>query len=290
MKRLLLVGGSGLLGREVAAAALLAGWDVLAPSSTEFNLCQPDHIGQLPAGDLGKLDAVVNCAAYTQVDQAEQEPVKAFELNVLGPSFLAAACAMEGLPLIHVSTDYVFDGESERSYLPTDLPHPLGVYGETKLKGEECVLQSGARALILRTSWLFGPARRCFPESIVRRWLEGGELRVVGDQFGCPTYTPDLAHWMVELCSTKFEPGIQHAAGPEVWTWHGLAEAAVQAYAAEFGGDRSTQIASIRTEDWPTAARRPRRSALDSSELAARLGPMRPIREALTDWVRRVKW
>ncbi|MBZ0213022.1 MAG: sugar nucleotide-binding protein, partial [Nitrospirae bacterium] len=182
--RVCVVGGSGMLGCEVVREAISRGWEVWAPSRGEFDLTDPVSVAQIAVAE-PKFDACINCAAYTAVDRAETERDEALALNALGPAYLATACLQAGTRLVHVSTDFVFDGTASVPYRPGDPTHPLSVYGESKLEGEGPVLGSGGN--VVRTSWLFGPERGGgFPGAIVRAARAGRPLRVVADQVGTP--------------------------------------------------------------------------------------------------------
>ncbi len=210
-------------------------------------------------------------------------------MNGVAPAYLGQACAMQGIRLIHVGTDFVFDGEATKPYFETALTNPMGAYGKSKLAGENAVRESGADALIVRTAWLYGPNGGSFPKTMIKAWLAGKTLKVVGDQTGTPTYTADLARVMVDLAERSPEAGIYHAAGPDIVTWHELALRAISAYKAFVGNNDPLEIEAIATEAWPTPAKRPKYSALSFAKIEA-LGiqPMRPLDEALEDFASRV--
>ncbi len=277
----LVVGGSGMLGSDVVAEGRRRGWRVHSPGRAELDLCDPGSVAQVAAG-VWDADACVNCAAYTAVDRAEEEPDRAVELNALGPSYLARACAMRGIPLLHVGTDFVFDGTARTPYGEDDVPSPLGTYGRSKWAGEEAVLAGGPH-WVVRTSWLFGPNGRCFPEAIVRAWLAGKPLRVVADQIGTPTSTMELGRALMEFLTLDPVPGIYHAAGPDVVSWHAFAVLCVETYARVVQGRIvEPEIAAIATSEWPTPAPRPAYSALGTNKFGA-LGirPMARLGDAL---------
>ncbi len=161
--RLFITGGSGLLGSDLVPAALARGHEVVAPSSSEFDVTDPDASARLGSGKLGSFQWVVNLAAYTNVDGAETESRRATELNVLAPSYLAATSLACGARFLHISTDYVFGGADADSYSEDDPLSPIQAYGESKAEGEQSVMQTNAAGLIARVSWLYGPGRKCFP-------------------------------------------------------------------------------------------------------------------------------
>jgi len=265
--RIFVVGGSGMLGGDVVSETRRRGHYVEAPVHSDFDLTEPESVATLPGR--GPYDWVVNCAAYTAVDRAESEADGAGALQRLGPRYLAMACALTGSRLLHVSTDYVFDGAKGLPYTEEDPTNPIQVYGLTKRDGEENVLSAGARAVVVRTAWLYGPHGRCFPRSIIDAWVAGKSLRVVADQVGSPTYTPELARSMIDLLERNPAEGIYHAAGPEAMSWHEFAVRAVTAYATATADERPIDIAAIPTAEWPTPAKRPRETVLDSRMLAS---------------------
>ena len=225
---------------------------------------------------------VVNSAAYTAVDRAETESDAAFRANRDGPAALAAYCAEAGIPLIHVSTDYVFDGLKGAPYVETDPPNPTGIYGASKLAGEQAVLAACPRAIILRTSWVYAPAGRNFVLTILAARARTDRLRVVADQIGCPTTAPDLAQVILAIVARIRErgwndryAGLYHAAGTGWTSWHGLATAVFEE-AARFGIAPPT-VEPITTADWPTPVRRPPDSRLDCRRLAETFNLRMPV-------------
>jgi dTDP-4-dehydrorhamnose reductase len=220
---------------------------------------------------------IVNAAAYTAVDRAETDADAAWRANAEGPWVLARYCAEAGIPLIHISTDYVFDGSKGAPYLETDMPNPIGVYGASKLAGERAVLQSGARAIVLRTAWVYSAVGRNFVLTMLNAARNTDRLRVVGDQIGCPTATPDLAAVILAIADRLATEGwrpefgaVFHAAGSGATSWHGLAEAVFQAASAH--GLAAPVVEAITTADWPTPVRRPADSRLDCTALDASFG------------------
>ena len=244
-----------------------------------------DPAAVLRAIQLARPSLVLNAAAYTNVDQAEIEREVAFRGNAEGPKVLAAACADKNIPLIHISTDYVFDGRKPSPYVENDATAPINVYGESKLAGEVAVREALDRHVILRTSWLFGAYRRNFLKTVLRLAAERDELRIVSDQHGCPTSTADLADAIVaiapRLAAGEQLFGIYHVASPGPATWYDFAVEIVAA-AAPFTG-RSPKVVPIGTRDYPTKAARPVKSKLDSSKFFSAVG----FRAA--DWRQRVR-
>ena len=223
--KIILIGASGMLGREIVESGSKRGFEFICPTRPDFDLANPASVN-LPTGSEESL--VINAAAYTNVLQAEKEPDKARVLNHEGPALLAAACRAGDLPLIQISTDYVFDGKKKGAYQENDLIAPLGVYGRSKAAGEEAVSNSWSKHLIVRTSWLYGLHGRNFVKTMLRLGLENEEIQVVTDQQGCPTWTADLAEALLALASLYKQKkelawGVYHFTGRGYTTWHGFA-------------------------------------------------------------------
>jgi dTDP-4-dehydrorhamnose reductase len=272
--RILVLGGSGLLGTQVLRE--FSSYDVDAPSSTELDITDPTAVATIAQGDWS---AVINCAAFTGVDLAETERDAAYDLNALAPGYVATACALADVPMVYISTDFVFDGGKGAEYTEEDVRAPLGVYGETKSAGEDAVLSAGADAYILRTAWLFGPDGKCFPRTILNAYRAGKNLKVVSDQFGSPTSTRWLASVIRRIVEQRPEPGIYHAAGGPTMSWFDLAGATLRACEPAFD---PTRLAPCGTEEYPTPAARPRFSALNCEKLgAAGLAPPFELRADL---------
>lgn len=281
--RLLVIGRSGQVARALSG---LAGeqLEILAVGRPQCDVTREDGAASVLGAWVP--DVVVNAAAYTAVDLAQQEPEQAFAVNAEGAGRLAQACAALGAPLVHLSSDYVFDGRKNGPYAEADAPNPLGVYGASKLAGERAVQASGARHAILRTSWVYDAAGRNFVRTVLRLAAAGRPLRVVADQHGCPTYAPDLAEAVVAaalaLHRGAFDSGVLHAAGSGTASWHDLACAAVEESARLGGPGCAVEVEAITSADYPTPAPRPRNSVLDCSRLEAQLGVrLPPWRESL---------
>ncbi|HRK21788.1 MAG TPA: dTDP-4-dehydrorhamnose reductase [Fimbriimonadaceae bacterium] len=286
--RVLVVGAKGMLGSDVVTAFDVAGHEVVGLDLPELDITDPMSTAQIASGQLGQFDWAVNGAAYTAVDRAESEKDDAYRVNALGVSYLAQACQMAKIRLIHIGTDFVFDGQKNAPYVETDRANPIGIYAESKLEGEKAALSQGA--IVLRTAWLFGPNGPSFPRTMIRAWLEGKSLRVVADQIGSPTYTEELARMIVDSTDSNLEPGLYHAAGPEAMSWYDLAIRAITTYRdVVLKEDRPITIQAIRTEDWPTAARRPKYSVLDSGKLEALVNPMEAFDSSLVRFVQRLE-
>src|SRR5690606_30920524 len=213
-------------------------------------------------------DVVVNAAAYTAVDRAESERDAAFRANAQAPAALAAACARRDALLVHYSTDYVFDGTGTRPYREDDPVAPLGVYGESKLAGEQAILASGARHMIFRTAWVYADRGSNFMLTMLRLAGERDELRVVADQFGTPTPAALIADTTAAILDRpSTASGLWHLTAGDGTSWHGFAEAIVERAHALGRIERQPRILPIATADYPTPARRPAYSRLDCSRL-----------------------
>ncbi len=269
----LLTGGAGLLAHDLAPALRAAGHAVATRTHEQLDIADAGAVAA--ALDEARPEVVVNAAAYTDVDGAERHAGEAERANVRGPEVLARACAARDLVLVHLSTDYVFDGEAGRPYREDDPPRPLGVYGRTKLEGERRVRAALAGGhLIVRTSWLYGAHGRCFPRAVLRRAMARQVLDVVADQEGCPTWTVDLAGATVALIAAGAR-GTVHAAAPEPVSRHGWAEALV-VEARRHAPLRATQVRAVPTELPPGSAVRPRRTVLDGARLRELTGLVLP--------------
>jgi dTDP-4-dehydrorhamnose reductase len=275
-----------MLATDVDIAFSDRGWELRAPVRVDFDVCDRSRIEELRRGRYGDFNWVVNCAAYTKVDQAESQTMAALAVNGTAAGALAALCAEMGWRLLHVSTDYVYDGAKAGPYTEDDAPNPLNVYGRTKLFGDTQVMAMNPDAVILRSAWLFGRVGKCFPRTMVQAWTAGGPLRVVDDQTGSPTSTVDLARVIADVCENGLPGGLYHAAGPDAVSWHDFAVRTLEAYRSHRGLERPVEVEAIKTDDWPTLARRPANSSLDSSKLwAAGIAPIRSLDEALTEFV-----
>jgi len=293
MGRVLVTGAAGMLGSQLLLDAP-AGFEAVG---TDLRPAPEGHPPVAHAGvdladaaaldalldGIAPCDAVLHPAAYTAVDRAEEEPDLADRVNREAARVVARACAVRGLPLVMVSTDFVFDGSAERPYRETDPTAPLGVYGRTKLAGEEAALAEHPEGVrIVRTQWLYGPRGQHFPGTMLRLFGARSELAVVDDQTGSPTSTLELAPALWDVLALGAAPGIWHAACEGSCTWYGLASAAL-----EESGIAGVEIRPCTTAEFPRPAPRPAYSVLDCSRLAALRGrPLAPWREALSAWFR----
>ncbi len=264
---ILVPGGRGGLGHDLAALSS----DVRATSSAELD------VTAVTAADLAGASVVINCAAYTAVDAAETDEERAFAVNAIGAGLLAEACASAGIPLIHVSTDYVFSGDGTRPYEPSDPVGPKSAYGRTKLEGERRVLEAGG--WVVRTSWVYGVHGTNFVKTMAALESSRPSLSVVDDQVGSPTWSRDLAAGLLELASVLPAQRLLHATGGGETTWFGLARAVFE----ELGADPD-RVRPCTTADFPRPAPRPAYSVLSGEAWAAAgLRPLPHWRSALTE-------
>jgi len=266
--RLMVFGSDGQVGR----ALLQAGGAVRGCARGEADITVADQVAR--ALDRHEPTLVVNAAAYTAVDQAEREPERAFAVNATGPALLAEACRRRGLPLIHLSTDYVFDGEQDAPYREDDPVAPLGVYGRSKLAGERAVRERLDHAVILRTAWVASPGGRNFVRTMLRLARERDEVGVVTDQRGSPTTAEALAaalrHLAARLEAGAGGYGVFHFTGGGATTWHDLAAHIFRRAAAR--GLTVPRLIPLTSAQFPTPARRPRSSVLDCHRILAAHG------------------
>lgn len=276
----LVIGRDGQVARALARTVPADGVRLTCLGRPELDIRQPDSVGQA-IGEVAP-DLVINAAAYTAVDQAESEPEQAFEVNAIAAGGLARAAAARGIPVFHLSTDYVFDGQKQAPYKEDDRVAPLGTYGRSKLDGEMAVLDANPAALVLRTAWVYSPWGKNFARTMLSLAETRDEISVVHDQIGTPTSALDIARglWALALGQAAGgqapAPGIFHMTARGEASW---AEFAEEIFAVSLAlGGASARIRRIGTADYPTLARRPANSRLDSSRL------LRVHGVALPDW------
>jgi dTDP-4-dehydrorhamnose reductase len=267
--RVLLFGRAGQVGGEVLR--LLGGsGEVNAPAEGDVDF--RDELGLRSAVIAARPDVIVNAAAYTAVDRAEEEGERdlALTINAVAPGVLAEEAARIGALFIHYSTDYVFDGKKKKPYVESDPPAPLGVYGRTKLEGERRVLAAGGRSVILRTSWVYGPNGNNFLLTMLRLFMERAEVKVVDDQVGAPTtarYLADATLKVINMSPDAEHGGLYHCTAGGQTSWCGFARRIL--LFDQRPKRRCKRVVAIRTADFPTPARRPAFSVLDSSRFSA---------------------
>ena len=257
---ILVTGGKGQLAQALGLAARMRDLQVVVTGRPEFDFDHPATVSDVFSRLQPKV--VINAAAFTAVDAAETQVNEAYRANADGPGQLAALCRAGGARMVHVSTDYVFDGARMVAYRETDATAPTGVYGASKLAGENAVRTTLEDAVVLRTSWVYAPRGKNFLLTMVQAARRGVDLRVVADQRGCPTSALDLAHAILDIVTQPlWRGGVYHAAGTGEATWHEFACAILDRAARH--GLRRPEITPITTADWPTPARRPPDSRLD---------------------------
>lgn len=266
--KLLVTGASGQLGRTFKALAAqdhTAGLEWVFASKATLDVTDADAVAAALASS--NYAYCINCAAYTQVDEAEKNYEQAHAINTLGASNLAIHCQRTQTILFHISTDYVFDGTANTPYTEAALPHPTGVYGRTKYRGEQAIIQNNNAHFILRTSWLYSEFGHNFMKTILRLAQERDTLSVVYDQVGTPTYARDLARAILHIiCTQSTSYGLYHCSNQGVASRYDFAQAIVQY------GNRSIRLNPIRSQDYPTPAQRPLFSVLDTSKLQQAFG------------------
>ncbi|OYD82300.1 dTDP-4-dehydrorhamnose reductase [Azospirillum brasilense] len=288
--KILILGTSGQVGTELMRAAWPQGSELVGLARPDVDMARPETVEAAVAQHAP--DLVVNATAYTAVDKAEGDREAAFAVNRDGPARLAAACAARGVPLVHISTDYVFDGTKPAPYTEDDPVAPLGAYGASKEAGEAAVRAALPQHVILRTSWVYAAHGANFVKTMLRFGREREEMRVVADQHGAPTAASDIAAAIVAIAgriSTGRDTGSDvpwgtyHFTGTGETTWHGFAERVFQRLEAATG--QRPRLLAITTADYPTPARRPANSRLDCARIRAAFGIEAPRWEDSLDRV-----
>jgi dTDP-4-dehydrorhamnose reductase len=274
--RVLVTGAAGMLGQDVAGAALDAGHEPLALARAQLDITDADAV--LAAVTEAHPDVVINCAAWTNVDEAERQEDAAAAVNGVGAGHVAQAARAQGAWTLHISSDYVFDGTGTRAYVESDLTAPISAYGRGKLAGELAVAAAAPSAhTIVRSSWLFGVGGACFPATILRLASERDELSVVDDQVGCPTFTGHLARALIAFARSR-PLGIVHLAGAGSCSWFEFAREIVAATGAE------CRVSPCTTAEFPRPAPRPAYSVL-GTERASEIPPLPDWHEGLSDYL-----
>jgi dTDP-4-dehydrorhamnose reductase len=285
--RVLVTGAGGQVGHELRRLRWPAGYEVAAYDRAGLDIAQRDAVFAAVASE--RPGIVVNAAAYAGVDKAESERDAAYAGNCTGPANLATACREAGIPLIHISTDYVFDGSKSGPYREDDPVSPLGAYGETKEEGDRAVREALPAHVILRTAWVYSVHGHNFVKTMLRLAADRPVLRVVADQIGSPTSAADIAAAIAtivqRIAAGNTRWGTYHFAGGGAVTWHGFATAIFEEAAPWRGAP--PRIDAISTADYPTPARRPANSVLDCTRIGEAFGIVpRPWREQLADVIR----
>lgn len=281
--KLLVTGAGGILGTAFARWAASPPADLTHPPEVHAfpraSLDIADKVRVAAALDRIRPDAVINCAAFTDVDAAESETWACRRANVEGPRTLAEACAARGCRFVHVSTDYVFDGEKGGPYVETDTPNPRGVYAMSKREGEVAVLEAAPEAVVARCSWIYGKAgKQDFVDWVIRGLRKGGLVRVITDQWGCPSWSEDVARALLHLCTQR--PGVYHTSNA------GACTRAEQAHAIAAAAGLEPRFEEVPAAALARVAPRPRNTTLDGSKIAATGHSLRPWDVALREYVR----
>lgn len=254
--RILVTGARGMLGTDLVCVLEEKGHEVFATDVEELDITQPDFLARM-IGDICP-DVVVNCAAYTNVDKAEEEPDRAYRINGLGVNNLALACEGHDIELCHISTDYVFDGTKKGPYTPDDHPNPINAYGRSKLAGEESIREIMKKYYIIRTSWLYGKYGKNFVTTVLDLAKRQGDLRIVSDQIGSPTWTVTLARVISVIIGTE-KYGMYHVTdrtGGGI-SWYEFAREIVRLFGMK------ADVVPVKAGDLGSLAKRPRNSVLD---------------------------
>lgn len=254
--RILVTGARGMLGTDLVCVLEEKGHEVFATDVEELDITQPDFLARM-IGDICP-DVVVNCAAYTNVDKAEEEPDRAYRINGLGVNNLALACEGHDIELCHISTDYVFDGTKKGPYTPDDRPNPINAYGRSKLAGEESIREIMKKYYIIRTSWLYGKYGKNFVTTVLDLAKRQGDLRIVSDQIGSPTWTVTLARVISVIIGTE-KYGMYHVTdrtGGGI-SWYEFAREIVRLFGMK------ADVVPVKAGDLGSLAKRPRNSVLD---------------------------
>lgn len=278
--KVLVTGVNGQLGFDVVKKLEQKGHQAHGTVRNDFDLT--DDVDVLSYVQKLKPDAIIHCAAYTNVDQAETDRDNAYKVNALGTKYLAQAANEINAKMIYVSTDYVFDGSANKPYEVDHPTKPLGVYGETKLTGEEFLRNSLEQYFIVRTAWVYGFNGNNFVKTMLRLGKERGEVGVVHDQVGSPTYTVDLASFLVELVETE-KYGVYHASNSGICSWYDFA---VEIYKQ---AGIQVKVNPLTTDQFPRPAARPKYSVLSKKKIEEQgFTPLRPWEEALSDYLKEI--
>lgn len=257
--KVLITGANGMLGQDLSEILLQKNYEVIKTDVAELDITDKNRVYQVL--EAHKPDFIIHAAAYTNVDKAEDEPETAFLINETGSENIAKASASLNIPMVYISTDYVFDGTKNSPYIPSDKTNPINVYGMSKLKGEEAVIKNNPNHYIARTSWLYGHKGKNFVETIINLAKEKTELKVVSDQTGCPTWTKALSGGIIELLETKKPYGIYNICGSGYTSWYGFASKILEII------NSKTIILPVSTDEFPRKATRPKYSVMNNQKI-----------------------
>lgn len=256
--KILVTGAKGMLGQDLCPIFEDEGYEVIEAGHQDLDITDYDKAKAFIEKIAPQI--IVHCAGYTNVDKAEEEPELAHLVNGIGTENLAKICGEKDILMVYISTDYVFDGESEKAYTPKDKTNPLSVYGKTKLEGENAVQKYCKKFYIARTSWLYGHHGKNFVETMLSL-KDNSEIKVVNDQKGCPTWTVDLSYGIMELIEENYDYGIYHVCGSGETTWYGFAHEIFNV------AREKVNLKPCTTKDFPRPAHRPQNSVMENQEI-----------------------
>lgn len=255
--RILVTGANGMLGQDLCPILEDEGFDVIETDIHNLDITKKEEVEKFIAE--AKPDYVIHCAAYTNVDKAEEDSETAYKINETGTKNLAEICKKFDITILYISTDYVFDGEKEGKYQTSDIPNPQSVYGASKLAGEKAV-QQNEKYYIARTSWLYGHHGKNFVETMISL-KDKEELKVVDDQKGCPTWTVELANGIVKILTEELPYGIYHVCGSGETSWYGFAKKIFEL------SNLNVNLNSCTTKEFPRPAKRPKNSIMENNKI-----------------------
>lgn len=255
---IVILGANGMLGQEFLLYLHQKNITVFPLNSSTCDITHYSHI-QTALSAIPDIEAVINCAAYTQVDKAETDRDKAYEINATGPELLATYCQTRNIPLVHFSTDYIFNGTKTEPYIETDIPDPINYYGFTKLKGEEKIQNQTPLFYIIRVQWLYGAYGKNFVKTITEKAKQVSQLQIVADQWGSPTWTYSIVESVMHLLEAKAPFGIYHIANTGFTNWYKFASYFLR---------NAIPILPITADQFPTPAKRPQNSRLNTQKFA----------------------
>lgn len=265
--KVLVTGAQGQVGSELIQQGQGLGLQMIAAGRSELDITQQDAV--IDFINHHASDIVINAAAYTAVDRAEEQQQDTYAINRDGSAYLATACSQQNIPLLHISTDYIFDGSKDTPWLEDDTANPQGIYGASKLEGERAVERMLVQHITLRVAWVFGATGNNFVRTMLRLGSERDELSVVADQHGGPTWAGDIATVLLNIVARyqlgeTIPWGTYHYSGSPATTWHGFAMAIFDMAVAEGLLDKAPRLNAITTAEYPTPAQRPNNSVLKS--------------------------
>ncbi len=272
IKTILILGANGMFGQDAVTLFRQWGYKVIAAAKSDVDISNAQNVENFFAEN--SFDYVINAAAYTKVDDAELEKDLAFLINQIGAKNVAEAANKKSIPLVFISTDYVFDGEKSEQHFPQDKTNPINVYGASKLAGEKEVAMASSKYYIARTSWLYGKNGKNFVDTMINLGQKNSSIKVVSDQFGCPTYTYDLAFGIRRLLEESKPFGIYHICNSGVTTWFDFAKKIFEI------ANLRVEVVPVKTEEFPRPAKRPKFSAMNND------GILRNWELALKDYLK----